>query len=85
MKSVRITIGVVLLLMSLMFFSCASSSGKRQPSEVKAETTKRVVKLLGESYVMSRDIDTSYVPGDTVRLLVNTSITSHMVLAVVVR
>ena len=82
MKSVRITIGVVLLLMSLMFFSC-SESGKREP---KPSTVNRVVREVGQSYVVSREIDTAYRVGDTIRVLFGTSsVSSRMALVVVVR
>lgn len=83
MKSVRITIGVVLLLMSLMFFSCTSESGKREP---KPSTVNRVIREVGQSYVVSREIDTAYRVGDTIRVLFGTSsVSSRVALVVVVR
>ncbi len=83
MKSVRITIGVILLLLSLMFVSCSSESGKREP---KSPTVTRVVRELDQHYVISREIDTTYQVGDTIRVLfANTRVGSRMALVVVVR
>lgn len=83
MKSVRITIGIVLLLISLMFVSCSSDSGKREP---KSPTVNRVIRELDQSYVISREIDTAYRVGDTIRVLfANTRVGSRMALVVVVR
>lgn len=86
MKSVRVTIGVIILLMSLMFFSCTSDSGKRVPQASKPAVVDRVVKFIGESHVNARTLDSSYQVGDTVRILYNTTgMSSRLALAVVVR
>lgn len=86
MKSVRVTIGVIILLMSLMFFSCTSSSGKRVAQASKPAVVDRVVKFIGESHVNARTLDSSYHMGDTVRILYNTTgMSSRLALAVVVR
>lgn len=81
MKSVRITIGIVLLLISLMFVSCSSDSGKREPKN----TEERVVHLVGESGVFVRELHSAYAVGDTVRVLYGIGTRQRMVLVVVVR
>lgn len=81
MKTVRITIGIVLLLMSLMFVSCSSDSGKREPKT----TTERVVHLVGESGVFVRELHSAYAVGDTVRVLMGVGTNQRMGLVVVVR